>query len=596
MTALPVPALVTDLAALGVAPGVAIARLAETFARAVGHTLNDCGLRLFSETEVEPLVLGARFDPASGPDVLGEIYQRLLAASVRHQGGVHYTPRAVADGLVAAAVEGWQPGSARLCFLDPSVGGGAFLLAVARWRKTSTDLSCRDICTELQGRDVDEEALAVAEVALALWCAVSGERPAGVPGLQIGDVFEDELPAADLVVGNPPFLSQLDASTAQGAKTRDRMRSRYGVALGPYADAASVFLLAGLNALGDNGRMVLIQPVSFLASRDVTAVREQLAPSLRGLWFSELLLFEASVRVCAPVVSKSDDPVELIARWVDGEVTGTTPVPRPAGSSWGPLVADLVGVPVPTLHLRPESPKTIGDLATATAGFRDQFYGFVPVVCEQKDDTASPAAAHPRLTTTGMIDPLRNRWGEREFRFAKQPWRRPIVALADLAAADERLARWTADRLRPKVVMATQTKVIEVAVDAHGTWIPATPLVSIEPRLSDDAAYDPDLLWRLAAALSAPALSAHALAEAMGAALTVQALKISARQVLTFGLPADAGAWDAGVDAAKGAAAAETAAAWRLAMMTLGEAMTAAYGTDETVLGWWAHRLPRFDR
>jgi len=107
---------------------------------------------------------------------------------------------------------------------------------------------------------------------------------------------------------------------------------------------------------------------------------------------------------------------------------------------------------------------------------------------------------------------------------------------------------------------------------------------------------EPDILWKLAAALSAPALSAHALAESVGAALTVQALKTSAKQVLAFGLPADDGAWSDGAHAAKAVAAAENGDDWRTALTELGDTMTSAYGSDRAVLQWWLDRLPRFDR
>jgi hypothetical protein len=62
--------------------------------------------------------------------------------------------------------------------------------------------------------------------------------------------------------------------------------------------------------------------------------------------------------------------------------------------------------------------------------------------------------------------------------------------------------------------------------------------VSVEP-FTDDL----DQLWMLAAALSAPALSAHFLAVNFGTAMSLNAMKIAARDVLAAPLPTDQVAW-----------------------------------------------------
>ena len=49
------------------------------------------------------------------------------------------------------------------------------------------------------------------------------------------------------------------------------------------------------------------------------------------------------------------------------------------------------------------------EIATATAGFRDQFYGLIPFVRD------GPADAP--LVTSGLLDPGRSAWGERPARF-----------------------------------------------------------------------------------------------------------------------------------------------------------------------------------
>ena len=145
------------------------------------------------------------------------------------------------------------------------------------------------------------------------------------------------------------------------------------------------------------------------------------------------------------------------------------------------------------------------------------------------------------------------------------------------AALDGALERWVRQRLVPKVVLATQTKVLEAAVDLDGAWVPSTPVISVHADGAD--------LWKIAAALTAPAVSAWALQRHAGAALHPDAIKLSARQVLEVPLPVDEPAWREGAAAM---------AAGRI--LEAGAAMTRAYGSTDDVFEWWRGRLPRAAR
>ena len=140
--------------------------------------------------------------------------------------------------------------------------------------------------------------------------------------------------------------------------------------------------------------------------------------------------------------------------------------------------------------------------------------------------------------TVGLIDPLHGRWGTAATRFAGHRWVAPVVDLDAVARADPRLARWADARLVPKVVLATQTRVLEPLVDLDGRWWPSVPTIAVTPRSGD-----PGELWAIAAVLAAPAVSAWALAHYRGTALTRDALKLSATQVLELPLPVDDAAW-----------------------------------------------------
>ena len=85
-------------------------------------------------------------------------------------------------------------------------------------------------------------------------------------------------------------------------------------------------------------------------------------------------------------------------------------------------------------------------LATATADFRDQYYGLVPHVADAGDGAP--------LVTSGLLDVGRCAWGERPARFARRSFAAPRVPVDALPPA---LQAWAAGRLVPKVLVATQT-------------------------------------------------------------------------------------------------------------------------------------------
>lgn len=427
---------------------------------------------------------------------------------------------------------------------DPACGDGAFLLAAGRelvGRGIAPELVARDL---LWGCDVDAGAVAQARAAVRDWAGVDpADHLVVADGLVVADAWPQRF---DVVVGNPPFLNQLERATV---RRRHLPASLRGVAR-PYTDTAWLFLVAARQLVRDGGRVVLVQPQSLLAARDAAPVREAIGDDLAGLWWCDEELFDARVHVCAPVLGR---PSGVVQRWIGRDVVPADPVAHP-GVSWGAL-APSAG---PDVRLDAAS-GTLASLASATAGFRDQFYGLAPHVVDEAtgDD--------PLLITSGLIDAGGIAWGERTTRFAGTTYQHPRVVLERI---DAKLGAWVRDRLRPKVVLATQTKVLEAAVDVDGRWVPSTPVIAVHPRAESE-------LWRVAAVLSAPAVSAWAARRFAGAGLSPKAIKLSAKQVLTIPLPARSAAWSEAADALRDGDVHAAAVA-----------MDDAYGA--TAYEWWS--------
>lgn len=463
-------------------------------------------------------------------------YERELAADRpddRRRQGAFYTP----PDLVAWVLDHALPAQGTV--LDPACGTGHFLVAAAR------RLGVRAV----HGSDLDPEAVRIARERL------QAEDPS-VPIEEIAQrvLVADGLTAwegrtFDAVVGNPPFLGQLRTDTSGQSDRRG---------LGAYTDTSAVFLHRSLDLVVDGGVVALVQPLSVLAARDAGPVRAAVAArgAVADFWCSDQPVFEGTpVLTCVPVVR-----------------TGTSSSLGP--DNWGSLAASYFGIPEVSLAA---GAGTVGDLATCTADFRDQYYGLQPFVREGLRDNDA------RLVTSGLIDPAELRWGTTTTRFARQQYDAPAVDLAALRA-DGKLASWAEARLVPKVLVAGQGRVIEAVADAEGTWLPSVPVVTVAP-------HDPADLWRLLAVTLAPPVVAHAAARYLGTGLSPGSVKVSARQMAALPLPADRERWDEGAALAQRAQHADDDRPQVLA--ELARVMTDAYGGSDDVLAWWLARAIR---
>jgi hypothetical protein len=453
----------------------------------------------------------------------------LLPRSDRRRLGAYATPPEVAADLVGRALAACPSPAPLVC--DPAAGGGALLLAAAEAG-----------VTRLAGLDVDPVTAAAATAAL---CLLPGGRQAPVVGQ--GDALG---PGAwpgppDVVVGNPPFRSPLRGGAAGDPR------------LGPYADVATAFLLRALDEVAAGGVVALLLPVSFLAARDAAAARRRVGEvaEVVDVWLPAARFAGADVEVCAVVLRTGGG--------------GTA-----SGASWSPLVAGVPEVAVPA-----HGP--LGERFDVAADFRAQYYAVAPHVLDGPGNL--PDARFPPLVTTGLVDPAECAWGRRPARHGRRRWGAPRVDLAGLEAAGH--GAWARRRLVPKVVVASQTRVIEAAVDAEGAWLPSVPLVSVTG--------DPGRLWHAAAALLSPVTTAGALRRGAGAALAADHIKLGAPDVRALPLPAEGPDWDAAAEAVRAASSTADRVERRRALVAAAVASCAAYGVPaDGLVDWWAARLP----
>lgn len=440
--------------------------------------------------------------------------------------GAWYTPIDLINAVVAEVLRDFSPKTV----LDPACGDGRFLqpFATGGAAVTGVDINAASGFRELGHASPNATRLGPQS-------NVNSESPTST-SFNTGSNFIHDSPTAtsfnsgsnfihdnaltrdwgstqfDAVIGNPPFLNQLASSTSRGG------RSTFGG--GPYADAAAEFLALALRLTRPGGRIGLVLPLSLLGTRDAAAIRTQLdsAARLRWMWWSPTRMFDANVRTWAGVWQVGDDDRvacaapqrefdPLIRRAFGPTFDIIQPIPMP--TTWTGLIAEG---PAPA-----DSPTgaCLGDIATFTADFRDQYYGLVGAVGDHPTG--------PPLITSGLIEPGKVLWGDRAVTFARHRYIAPRVDLTMLSPA---LQTWATTRLVPKILIANQTKIIEAVFDQHGDWLPSVPVITCLTAQPD----------RVLAVLQSDRANEWVRYHAAGTGLSATSVRLSARLLASIPL------------------------------------------------------------
>jgi len=500
---------------------------------------------------------------------LGQLRQKDL--DDHRTSGAVFTPYSVAQELVREV--GIEAGDS-VC--DPSVGPGVFLLAAAE-QKFRNGESVPSIINSLRGIDIDPLTVEVARTTLQLWAAWRGKQWLAIDQLIVGDGLLD-VPShwyggCDVVIGNPPFLGQLKSETARDSMRAKALKERFGDLYTAYVDESMLFLLLGVELSSATGTVVLIVPASLLGSDSSRPAREWIDDKLplKDLWVGGRSVFDvAAVEVVAPILQQRQDRNCRVIRY---ESQDTIEVPSATAGQWSRLLAAANGTPTVTLA----ADVTLRDQASVTADFRDAYYWLA-----ERVEEAGLEDSRPKLATVGLIDPFCFMHGAVDTRFAKQKFERPVIQIED--DPPPKFTKWLDQKLQPKLLVATQTRIVECYADTKGELLPSTPLLSVAPM-------EETQLWHLMAAVASPAASAWLASVAAGTGLSQATMRIRASLLADLPLPLPSESWDEGAYLARKM---QEEQAYEDVSIRFGEVMNQAYDTaSEELLSWWISRLQK---
>lgn len=240
----------------------------------------------------------ASYDWASlTDDVLGAVFERLIPRDEQILLGQFYTPRLVADFLVAMTMNG-----ERSLVLDPGCGSGTFLMSAYDCLAWRSGMTHRQLLSAIWGFDLSPFATELAAINLFRQDMTEFDNfPRVVPG----NFFKREpgqevafppsrpspggaekvaipVPRFDCIVGNPPYLRSQNQDDLD-PKYRDELfaaAARVGIRAGAKTDLFAFFIYHAMQFLPPGGRLGFVTPASWLTADYALALQRLLLNEL----------------------------------------------------------------------------------------------------------------------------------------------------------------------------------------------------------------------------------------------------------------------------------------------------------------------------
>lgn len=217
---------------------------------------NTTAARAKALTEIVNLVDQVEYKDENGKDILGDIYEFLIAKFAGNSGkkaGEFYTPHKVSEVLAKLATISLNQNEDKPSVYDFACGSGSLLLTVQDEIKNNVLYYGQELNTttyNLARMNLMMHDVAYDRMTLKNADTLEQDWPDGVDGQGV-----DHPRNFDVVVANPPYSARWDNNDR---KLKDPRFKDYGLA--PKTKADYAFLLHGLYHLDQNGTMAIVLP------------------------------------------------------------------------------------------------------------------------------------------------------------------------------------------------------------------------------------------------------------------------------------------------------------------------------------------------
>jgi hypothetical protein len=247
--------------------------------------------------------------------------EQLLDSSHKRRTGTVLTPLFIIDYLVKSAVRfyvNYQSQAPTIC--DPACGYAGFLVSATKHLCAEYSISVKKALLEhIYGFDINQDAVAISKIILALYLLKSGDDPRGLSfNIHCIDTLcedalhlirtTDGVSGYDVIVTNPPYI-RLQNLTPDYRRV---LQSKYPQFSSGSFSTAMLFLIAGYRLLSETGCLAYITQNNIFTSLAAREIRRFLGENecvKRIIDFGHAKIFDnASAYTCLIFISRKRAP------------------------------------------------------------------------------------------------------------------------------------------------------------------------------------------------------------------------------------------------------------------------------------------------
>lgn len=198
---------------------------------------------------------------------ISALYENLISDKERKILGQVYTPDVIIDEMLDLAFKDMEINGEHK-ILDPSCGGGYFLLSAYRRIKEKVSSEKHILEKMIYGVDLDKFSCFLTKISLCF--------ESNIPDIKFNIFNKDFLidfetdQRFDIIIGNPPYIGHKNI----GQKYREVLKNMYNDVFYDKSDISYCFFKAGLKFLSEKGKICFITSRYFLEAKYADRLRD----------------------------------------------------------------------------------------------------------------------------------------------------------------------------------------------------------------------------------------------------------------------------------------------------------------------------------
>ena len=283
--------------------------------------------------------------------------------------------------------------------------------------------------------------------------------------LYFAEVFREKQ-GFDIVIGNPPYVSALEAKKIIDPEIRDKFKERFISARGAY-DLYVLFFEEGLHILKDNGILAYISPSKYLSAQYAIALRElilrysllelvdlSMFKTFESSNVSTLVTFIKKAKLKKPVRTiRLKSPNDFSEKQVfENKRTSLNMFPE---NLWGFLLDDNINL-LTKIENQSVALVSIAEVnASSTAGEAGKYSDYI-----DKAKTSNSL----KIINTGTISHIYNFWGKKKYKHQKTGILKPYLILDNVSSRRVEMYK------SPKLIFSKLASSITASYDKNGEF------------------------------------------------------------------------------------------------------------------------------